>query len=133
MSEDSKPLETHASHSEDTSIHTDDLASDATPDPVAEHPLEAQEEPDADLNLEANGATTADESLHNDEVEAEALNQLATENESLRLQVEERTSQCMRIAADFDNFRKRTDREKSELELRVKRDAISELLPVIDS
>jgi molecular chaperone GrpE len=67
------------------------------------------------------------------EIESEALTQLATEVESLRLQVEERTTQCMRIAADFDNFRKRTDREKSELELRVKRDSISELLPVIDS
>jgi molecular chaperone GrpE len=66
-------------------------------------------------------------------VDPDALTRLATEVESLRLQIEERTSQYMRIAADFDNFRKRTEREKSELELRVKRDAISELLPVIDS
>jgi molecular chaperone GrpE len=66
-------------------------------------------------------------------VDLDALTRLAAEVESLRLQIEERTSQYMRIAADFDNFRKRTEREKSELELRVKRDAISELLPVIDS
>ena len=65
--------------------------------------------------------------------DGDVLTQVATEMESLRLQVEERTGQYMRIAADFDNFRKRNEREKSELELRVKRDAISELLPVIDS
>jgi molecular chaperone GrpE len=65
--------------------------------------------------------------------DAEALTRLAAETESLRLQVEERTSQCVRIAADFDNFRKRTEREKGEIELRVKRDVISQLLPVIDS
>lgn len=65
--------------------------------------------------------------------DGDVVAQLATQVESLRLQVEERTSQYMRIAADFDNFRKRNEREKSELELRVKRDAISELLPVIDS
>ena len=67
------------------------------------------------------------------EVDGDVVTQLATEVESLRLQVEERSGQYMRIAADFDNFRKRTEREKSELELRVKRDAIGELLPVIDS
>ena len=47
--------------------------------------------------------------------------------------LEDLQGQYMRIAADFDNFRKRTEREKSDLEQRVKRETISELLPVIDS
>lgn len=88
--------------------------------PVAEVISNAEEEPspvDAD---EAN-------------VTAEAIARLSTEVETLRLQLEDRTSQYMRIAADFDNFRKRTEREKGELELRVKRETIVELLPVIDS
>lgn len=67
------------------------------------------------------------------DVTAEAIARLSTEVETLRLQLEERTSQYMRIAADFDNFRKRTEREKGELELRVKRETLVELLPVIDS
>ncbi|WP_299403624.1 nucleotide exchange factor GrpE [Acaryochloris sp. IP29b_bin.148] len=64
---------------------------------------------------------------------ASALAQLATEVETLRSQLDERTSQYMRIAADFENFRKRTGREKTDLEQRVKRETLSELLPVIDS
>lgn len=59
--------------------------------------------------------------------------QLSAELESLRQQLEERNRQYMRIGADFDNFRKRTEREKTDLEQRVKRDTICELLPVIDS
>jgi molecular chaperone GrpE len=39
----------------------------------------------------------------------------------------------MRIAADFDNFRKRTAKEKEELEQQIKRVTITELLPVVDN
>ncbi|PZD71801.1 Protein GrpE [Acaryochloris thomasi RCC1774] len=53
--------------------------------------------------------------------------------DALQQKLEGVTGQYMRIAADFDNFRKRTEREKSDLEQRVKRETISELLPVIDS
>jgi molecular chaperone GrpE len=53
--------------------------------------------------------------------------------EALQRQIEDLTGQYMRIAADFDNFRKRTEREKSDLAQRVRRETISELLPVIDS
>ncbi|NCJ05690.1 nucleotide exchange factor GrpE [Synechococcales cyanobacterium C] len=63
----------------------------------------------------------------------QALELLAAEVESLRLQLEERNAHYMRIAADFDNFRKRNAREKEELEQHVKRHTLSELLPVIDS
>ena len=39
----------------------------------------------------------------------------------------------MRIAADFDNFRKRTQKEKEDLRYQVKRDTITELLTVVDN
>jgi molecular chaperone GrpE len=51
----------------------------------------------------------------------------ATELESLNSRLAELTeqkdaaqNQYVRIAADFDNFRKRTSKEKEELELRIK-------------
>ncbi len=65
--------------------------------------------------------------------EAEAPQKEIPGTEALQQQIEALTGQYMRIAADFDNFRKRTEREKSDLEQRVKRETISELLPVIDS
>jgi molecular chaperone GrpE len=52
---------------------------------------------------------------------------------ALNAQVEERTAQYLRIAADFDNFRKRTQKEKEELEQQVKCSTVVELLPVVDN
>jgi molecular chaperone GrpE len=42
-------------------------------------------------------------------------------------------SQYLRIAADFDNFRKRNSKEKEETELRAKQATIMELLSVVDN
>ncbi|ELS01582.1 molecular chaperone GrpE (heat shock protein) [Xenococcus sp. PCC 7305] len=42
-------------------------------------------------------------------------------------------SQYARLAADFDNFRKRTIKEKENLERQSKKDIINKLLPVVDN
>ena len=57
----------------------------------------------------------------------------SSEFETLKAQLEDRTSQYMRLAADFDNFRKRTAKERIEFEERAKRSTIIELLPIIDN
>lgn len=66
-----------------------------------------------------------------------ALNQ---EIESLKQQLEEQNQQAdalknryISLAAEFDNYRKRTQKEKEELETKAKCKAISELLPVVDN
>lgn len=74
---------------------------------------------------------TAEESAAEDSTETTQKSD--DETNALQQKLEEITGQYMRIAADFDNFRKRTEREKSDLEQRVKRETLSELLPVIDS
>lgn len=54
----------------------------------------------------------------------------------LDIQTEENQSlkaQSIRIAADFENFRRRTLKEKEELEQQVQKKTINELLPVIDN
>jgi molecular chaperone GrpE len=56
-------------------------------------------------------------------------NQIST----LNAQLEDRTNQCVRIAADFDNYRKRTQREREEQEQQIKCSTINELLPVVDN
>lgn len=73
----------------------------------------------------------------NDVDPKEALKQ---EVETLKAQLDESTkesdslkSQYMRIAADFENFRKRTAKEKEELEVKVKCSTITELLSVVDN
>ncbi|MER3433428.1 MAG: nucleotide exchange factor GrpE [Leptolyngbya sp. ERB_1_1] len=55
------------------------------------------------------------------------------EIEGLKKQAEELNNQYMRIAADFENFRRRTQREREELETQVKCNTVKELLPVVDN
>lgn len=62
-----------------------------------------------------------------------ALAELENETKALKAQLDERTSQYMRIAADFDNYRKRNQREREDLEQQVKCSTINELLPVVDN
>lgn len=52
---------------------------------------------------------------------------------SLKAQLEERTGQYMRIAADFENYRRRSSKEREDQEVQIKRNTITELLPVIDN
>jgi molecular chaperone GrpE len=63
----------------------------------------------------------------------DALLEITQQLESLKVQLEERNIQYMRIAADFENYRKRTSKEKEELDLQAKRNTITELLPVVDN
>ncbi|MDG2991543.1 nucleotide exchange factor GrpE [Candidatus Synechococcus calcipolaris G9] len=78
-------------------------------------------------NAETDSSPEADPGLQ------EHLTVLEREQENLKQQVEERTGQYVRLAADFENYRKRTQREKDDLELQIKCATISELLPVVDS
>ena len=89
---------------------------------------------DADHTLEGDTTSSAEvddsEPVINDSaLVADLERQIA----GLKSQLEDRTGQYMRIAADFDNFRKRTSKEKEELEIQVKCSAINELLPVVDN
>jgi molecular chaperone GrpE len=58
---------------------------------------------------------------------------LTAQNSELAEQKDAFQNQYVRIAADFDNFRKRTLKEKEELELRIKCATIGELLTVVDN
>jgi molecular chaperone GrpE len=62
-----------------------------------------------------------------------AISELEQQIVALKAQVDDRTSQYLRITADFENFRKRTSREKDDLELQIKCNTISTLLEVVDN
>lgn len=66
-------------------------------------------------------------------IDSAKLAALESEIQSLKAQLEDRTGQYVRIVADFDNYRKRTQREKEEFEQQVKCSTINELLPVVDN
>lgn len=91
---------------------------------VSEQPLES---PSPSPEVEAAIDTSEWEEM---EAEIAALQQQV---ETMKAQLDERTNQYMRIAADFDNFRKRTQKEKEELETQVKCSTLSGLLTVVDN
>ncbi|MEB3356264.1 MAG: nucleotide exchange factor GrpE [Synechococcales bacterium] len=66
-------------------------------------------------------------------VDPMVVQSLQREIDALKAQVEDRTNQYVRIAADFENFRRRTQKEREDLEIQVKRTTIAELLPVVDN
>ena len=64
---------------------------------------------------------------------AERLQQLEKELQTLRAEHDTLQSQYMRIAADFDNFRKRQSRDQDDLRQQLVCSTLSEILPVVDN
>jgi len=114
----------HDSAAEAVSAASVDHPSDQAPGDGAEAPvLEALSEPGS----EGDGASQvgAGSGSREEQLEAE-LAALRSEYESLR-------SQSMRIAADFDNFRKRQSRDQQDQRLQITCSTLSEILPVVDN
>jgi len=59
--------------------------------------------------------------------------QLEAELASLRAEHEALNGQYMRLAADFDNFRKRQSRDSDDLRLQITCSTLGEILPVVDN
>ena len=64
---------------------------------------------------------------------AERLQQLEQELHTLKQEHETLQSQYMRIAADFDNFRKRQSRDQDDIRQQLVCSTLSEILPVVDN
>jgi molecular chaperone GrpE len=113
-------------------LHEEDAAIDiefegATLDPTAELASDGDEIAAADVELDptAGAASSGDY--------AALVADLERQVQGLKAQLEDRTGQYMRIAADFENYRKRTSKEKEDLEVQIKGNTVTELLPVVDN
>ena len=80
-----------------------------------------------------------DEELENQEAQAENSNEETQEEvielskeEELEIQVKEATDKYLRLYSEFDNFRKRTQKEKVELYKTAGEGIISAILPILD-
>ena len=73
------------------------------------------------------------EDLGNREVVAEAEEQQETEAETLQREIGETRDQLMRVAAEFDNFKKRMEREKSKLLKYAGENILRDLLATLDN
>jgi len=102
------------------------------PTPAPDSPSESEAGAEAPTATEATDAGPANEptgepSGDNRVQQLEAkLAALQAEHETLR-------GQYVRIAADFDNFRKRQSRDQDDLRLQITCTTLSEILPVVDN
>ncbi len=55
------------------------------------------------------------------------------ESETLKIKLEETEDRLKRIAAEFDNYKKRSNKEREELYNSIMGDVVSSFLPVIDN
>ena len=95
-----------------------------TPEETAETPEEASEEPEA-----SEEETEATE-------EAGKTSMFGRKNkeiEKCKEQINDLTDRLKRSMAEFDNFRKRTDKEKASMYIIGARDIVEKILPVVDS
>lgn len=97
------------------------------PDNETEIMEEQQDAQTAETTAEAGGATGEEGTS------TESVEELKARIEALSAQSEEYMQRLARSQADFDNFRKRTVREKEELGKYASSKLIAELIPVIDN
>ncbi len=97
----------------------DQLGGDSPADTGSPEPASSDPQPSAATAAEADGEPLAQ--------------RLSAELETLRREHETLRGQYMRIAADFDNFRKRQSRDQEDLRLQIACSTLSEILPVVDN
>ena len=81
---------------------------------------------------ECDEETVGQEASQENEAPLTDEEKLAQELEKANEQIEEQKDKYLRLSAEFDNYRKRTMKEKAELILNGGEKSISSILPVID-
>ena len=92
---------------------------------------EASAEADADAEAEAE-AETAESQKDAEASETEASDQ-AQQIEKLTADLKEKEERVLRLQADFENFRRRTAKEKEELSAVVTQGILKDMLPLLDN
>jgi molecular chaperone GrpE len=96
---------------------------------------------DEDMDLESFGDQLTDDLLETPDPvstkekiseDSPQVSELVSQVVTLKQQAEEKDSQYKRLFADFDNFRKRTEREKEEEETKIGAKILKKFLTVVD-
>ena len=122
--------------SQDGSSHNDSNENSVSSNTSTEssNPVEVSDKPEVnsvfdnqsiDQTTSDQPSTISDQNIQALDTEAR-LQQLEKEHETLN-------SQYMRIAADFDNFRKRQTRDQDDLKIQLTCSTLSEILPIVDN
>jgi molecular chaperone GrpE len=135
MTEEQKQPEIIDENTETTTSDTPTEINDSTSELTEE--MSPESPPDAAEAKEAN-SDEAEDTISDEQAEIFAAFQ--QENANLKKLLDEKTQQAelakaqyARLAADFENFRRRTAKEQENSEVQIKKNVITELLPVVDN
>ena len=88
----------------------------------------------AEINLKPSGNDeTTDTENTVEDVPTDLTETLKKEIERLKAELGEKQDRYIRLQADFDNFRKRTAKEKTELAATIEQAFLKDLLPLLDN
>ena len=101
------------------------------------NPKEKENNQDEELKTQAtpnecDEETVGQETSQENEAPLTEEEKLAQELEKANEQIEEQKDKYLRLSAEFDNYRKRTMKEKAELILNGGEKSISSILPIVD-
>ncbi len=94
--------------------------------------VEETESGELDENLETEETVEDDENLVSDEFENNELKELNQQILNLQQQIENLKEVNLRLRAEFENFKKRTNKEKQGLYSSSQVDCVSSFLPILD-
>lgn len=97
-----------------------------------ENEKDMRDEAKADGQEAMQAAEEADAQANEEVAEPEAGRQAESEAEALKRQIAELNDKYVRTCAEYDNYRKRTAREKADLIRSAGSDILAALLPVVD-
>ena len=137
MIEEQKQQEITAEHPEAiNSENGEQSATEGTSESVAAIDTETETAESIEVEQEVESSASPDALAENEQIIAT----FQQENANLKRLLDEQTQQAevakaqyARLAADFENFRRRTTKEKENIEQQVKKNVITELLPVVDN
>lgn len=113
----------------------DQSKSQDQPNPEMEHSTETPNQPEEPVVEETveNGETTTASDEDEMMFARKKIKNLEAETKKLTNEVDELKNRLLRISAEYENFRKRTGKEKEELADTATCDVLKNLLPVIDN
>ena len=85
-----------------------------------------------ELKAQAVPEENGEEATEKEEVTLTEEEKLAQELEKAHAEIEDQKDKYLRLSAEFDNYRKRTMKEKAELILNGGEKSISSILPIVD-
>ncbi|MCP9927118.1 nucleotide exchange factor GrpE [Cyanobium sp. CH-040] len=109
------------------------LPEDASGASAAPEPSQPGHPPETEATQGHAGAAGGEAQAGGDLDPGQRAARLEAELAALKADYDNLNSQYMRLAADFDNFRKRQSRDHEDLRLKITCSTLSEILPVVDN